>query len=152
VHRRTFSQSLQRTYNFASLWISRSTFLKESAMNAHTALVDRYFDTWNETDASRRKELIAATWASDATYADPLLSAQAHDGIDAMIRAVHERFPQHTFRRTTAVDSFADRLRFSWELSTPEGVSIVKGSDFGQVDASGRLQTVTGFLDEAPAA
>ena len=81
-----------------------------------------------------------------------ILEAQTFDSIDAMIRAVHERFPRHTFRRTTAVDSFSDRLRFSWELATPEGISIVKGSDFGVVDGNGRLQSVTGFLDSAPGA
>ena len=69
-----------------------------------------------------------------------------------MIHAVHERFAHHTFRRTTEVDGFADRLRFSWELLTPSGVSIVKGSDFGIVEPGGRLQSVTGFLDEAPGA
>ncbi|MBP0589340.1 nuclear transport factor 2 family protein [Paraburkholderia sp. LEh10] len=121
-------------------------------MNAHTALIDRYFDAWNETDAGRRRELIAATFANDAAYADPLLSGDGHDGIDAMIRAVHERFAHHTFRRTSEVDGFANRLRFSWELLTPSGASIVKGSDFGVVDALGRLQAVTGFIDEAPAA
>jgi hypothetical protein len=124
--------------------------IEEFAMNAHTALIDRYFDAWNETDAPRRQQLIAATWASDAAYADPLLSGAGHDGIDAMIRAVHERFPRHSFRRTTEVDGFANRLRFSWELTTPDGISIVKGSDFGVVDANGRLQSVTGFLDAAP--
>ena len=121
-------------------------------MNAHTALIDRYFDAWNETDAGRRRELISATWASDAAYLDPLLSGNGYDGIDAMIRAVHERFAHHTFRRTTEVDGFADRLRFSWELLTPSGVSIVKGSHFGIVEPGGRLQSVTGFLDEAPRA
>ena len=121
-------------------------------MNAHTALIDRYFDAWNETDTGRRRELISATWANDAAYLDPLLSGNGHDGIDAMIRAVHERFAHHTFRRTTEVDGFADRLRFSWELLTPSGASIVKGSDFGVVDTAGRLQSVTGFLDEAPGA
>ncbi|RKT22437.1 SnoaL-like protein [Paraburkholderia sp. RAU2J] len=119
-------------------------------MNAHTDLIDRYFDVWNETDGARRRELIAATWSTDADYRDPLLAGAGHDGIDAMIRAVHERFPQHVFRRTTQVDGFANRLRFSWELTTPAGDAIVKGSDFGVVDAHGRLQAVTGFLDEAP--
>ena len=85
-------------------------------MNAHTDLIDRYFDAWNETDAVRRRELIAATWTADADYRDPLLAGAGHDGIDAMIRAVHERFPHHTFHRTTEVDGFANRLRFSWEL------------------------------------
>lgn len=119
-------------------------------MNAHTDLIDRYFAAWNETDAGSRRELIAATWSTDAAYLDPLLSGDGHDGIDAMIRAVHERFPRHTFRRTTDVDGFANRLRFSWELTTPDGTSIVKGSDFGVVDPGGRLQAVTGFLDAAP--
>jgi hypothetical protein len=119
-------------------------------MNTHTDLIDRYFDAWNETDAARRRELIAATLTVDADYRDPLLAGAGHDGIDAMIRAVHERFPQHRFRRTTEVDSFADRLRFSWELTTPTGDAIVKGSDFGVVDAHGHLRAVTGFLDEVP--
>ncbi|MGP8437203.1 nuclear transport factor 2 family protein [Paraburkholderia fungorum] len=121
-------------------------------MNAHTDLLDRYFDAWNETDAVRRRELIAATWAADADYRDPLLAGAGHDGIDAMIRAVHERFPHHTFRRTTEVDGFANRLRFSWALTTPAGEAIVKGSDFGLLDTHGRLQAVTGFLDQVPAA
>ncbi|WP_454873370.1 nuclear transport factor 2 family protein [Paraburkholderia xenovorans] len=119
-------------------------------MNAHTDLIDRYFDVWNETDGARRRELITATWSADADYRDPLLSGAGHEGIDAMIRAVHERFPHHTFRRTGQVDGFANRLRFSWELITPAGEAIVKGSDFGVVDPRGRLQAVTGFLDQVP--
>ena len=121
-------------------------------MNAHTALIDRYFDAWNETDTGRRRELIASIWTANAAYVDPLLAGDGHDGIHSMIGAVHERFPHHTFHRTTDVDGFADRLRFSWELLTPSGASIVKGSDFGVVDADGRLVAVTGFIDEAPGA
>ena len=121
-------------------------------MNAHTDLIDRYFTAWNETDTASRRKLIAATWSTDAAYLDPLLSGDGHDGIDAVIRAVHERFPRHTFRRTADVDGFANRLRFSWELASPDGTPIVKGSDFGVVDASGRLQVVTGFLDAMPGA
>ena len=119
-------------------------------MNAHTDLIDRYFDAWNETDGARRRELIAATFSADADYRDPLLAGAGHDGIDAMIRAVHERFPHHTFRRAGEVDGFADRLRFCWELTAPAGEAIVKGSDFGVVDPQGRLRAVTGFLDQVP--
>lgn len=119
-------------------------------LNAHTDLIDRYFDAWNETDETRRRELIAKTWAPDASYVDPMLAGDGHDGIDSMIRAVHERFPGHTFERTTDVDGYANRLRFSWTLTTPSGAPFVKGSDFGTVDAHGRLQTVVGFLDEGP--
>ncbi|CDY76157.1 FIG00465998: hypothetical protein [Caballeronia glathei] len=117
---------------------------------SRAALIDRYFDAWNETDAQRRAALIRESYSPGVSYRDPLLQGDGHEGIDAMIRAVHERFPNHTFRRTTDVDGFADNLRFSWELRTPDGQTIVRGTDFGTVDGSERLASVTGFLDQAP--
>jgi hypothetical protein len=122
----------------------------ENAMTAHLDLVDRYFAAWNETDAARRRALIQETWAEDASYVDPLLAGKGHEGIDAMIGAVHERFPKHTFRRSTDADGFGNYVRFSWDLIAPSGEAIVKGSDFGVVDAAGRFKSVTGFLDAAP--
>lgn len=121
-------------------------------MTAHLDLVDRYFAAWNETDAPRRRDLIARTWADDASYVDPLLAGEGHEGIDAMIGAVHERFPGHKFRLSTDVDGFGNYVRFSWQLVAPSGDAIVKGSDFGVVDAAGRFKSVTGFLDAAPQA
>lgn len=121
-------------------------------MTAHLDLVDRYFAAWNETDAPRRRDLIARTWADDASYVDPLLAGEGHEGIDAMIGAVHERFPGHEFRLSTDVDGFGNYVRFSWHLVAPSGDAIVKGSDFGVVDAAGRFKSVTGFLDAAPQA
>jgi hypothetical protein len=118
--------------------------------NVHNTLIDRYFDAWNEIDAERRASLIRESYAANASYRDPLLRGDGHDGIDAMIRAVHERFPAHTFSRTTGIDGFANHLRFSWELRTPEGQSIVKGTDFAIVDEESRIVSMTGFIDEAP--
>lgn len=116
-------------------------------MNAHTRLVDRYFAAWNETGAARRRALIAETYAEEAVYVDPLLKGTGHEGIDAMIAAVHERFPEHVFRLITEIDGFGPYLRFSWNLVSPDGSVAVKGSDFAVVDASGRLANVMGFLD-----
>jgi hypothetical protein len=121
-------------------------------MTAHLDLVDRYFAAWNETDAPRRRELIAQIWAVDAAYVDPLLTGKGHDGIDAMIAAVHERFPGHEFRLSNKVDGFGNYVRFSWHLVAPGGEAIVKGSDFGVVDTHGRFESVTGFLDAVPEA
>ncbi len=48
------------------------------ANNAATinAVVDGYFAMWNETEQGRRREVIAATWAQDACYVDPLFAAE----------------------------------------------------------------------------
>lgn len=111
------------------------------------ALIDDYIAMWNETDAARRRELIARTWTEGARYLDPLMQGDGHAGIDAMVRGVHERFPGHVFRLTGAVDAHHDRVRFAWDLAAPDGTPLVKGIDFGVVAADQRLHAVTGFLE-----
>ncbi len=114
-----------------------------------TALIDRYIDGWNETDPMRRRDLLARTWTETASYVDPMLQSDGLAGIDAMIGQVQERFPGHRFRRTGAVETHHDRVRFTWSLAPEGGQPLVDGTDFGVV-ADGRLQSITGFFDRAP--
>jgi hypothetical protein len=117
-----------------------------------TSVIDRYFAIWNETDAARRRALIAQTWTDDARYVDPLLSGAGPDGIDAMVQSVQQQFPEHQFRRAGEIDTHNDRVRFAWVLVPDAGAApLVAGVDFGVVAPDGRLQTVTGFLDQVPA-
>lgn len=120
-------------------------------MSQPNALIDRYFAVWNERDAARRQELIAQTWAEDASYLDPLMQGNGHLGIDSMVQNVQQQFAGHRFRQLGATDAHHDRLRFSWELVADAGPVVVAGTDFGIVAADGRLQNVTGFLDQTPA-
>ena len=119
-------------------------------MNDLISLIDSYIDIWNEPDASYRRKLIARVWTEDAKYVDPLMQGDGHEGIDAMVQAVQERFPRHRFRRIGNVDAFRDRVRFAWSLvpldPAEPGSMHAQGSDFG-VLRDGRLQRVTGFLD-----
>jgi len=119
-------------------------------MSDFSPLVDRYIETFNETDAARRRALIAATWTGSASYLDPVMQGEGPDEIDAMIRGVQDRFPGHRFQRIGDVDAHHDRVRFSWELLSPSGPALVKGTDFGVVN-DGRLSTITGFFDQLPA-
>jgi hypothetical protein len=115
-------------------------------MNTLTDLIDRYIAAWNETDASRRRDLIARTWAENGSYLDPMLQGEGRDGIDAMIATVQERFPAHRFRRIGDVESHHDRVRFSWEFAPNGGTVVAKGTDFGVVTLN-QLAAVTGFFD-----
>jgi hypothetical protein len=114
-------------------------------------LVDRYIAIWNETDADCRRNLIAWTYTEDARYLDPVLQGDGRDGIDAMVKAVHEKFPGHKFTRTSDVDAHHDRARFSWELGPDGGPALVKGIDFATLSADGKLHSVTGFFTQTPA-
>ena len=46
------------------------------SMSDLTAIVHRYIDSWNETDADRRRALIAEVFTPDASYTDPLIAAK----------------------------------------------------------------------------
>jgi hypothetical protein len=121
-------------------------------MNNLTELIDQYIAMWNETDAARRRDIIAQIWTETASYLDPVMSGEGQAGINAMVQGVQERFPGHRFRRTSDVDAHHDRLRFCWELAPENGAAVVAGTDFGIVSADGRLQAITGFFDHTPAA
>jgi hypothetical protein len=111
-------------------------------------LVDRYIAMWNETDAGRRRGLIAEIWVDGATYLDPVLSGEGRDGIDAMVKTLHEKYPDHRFKRTSDVNAHHDRAQFAWELGPEGGPALVKGIDFATLSNEGCLKSVTGFFTE----
>jgi hypothetical protein len=119
-------------------------------MTEHTDLIDRYLSAWNETDAGRRRDLIARTFAEGASYLDPVMQGDGHAGIDALIAGVHARFPGHRFCRIGEVDAHHDRVRFSWALAPADGAALVKGTDFAVLGGDARMASVTGFFDLLP--
>jgi hypothetical protein len=112
-------------------------------------IVATYIAMWNETDPSRRRELVAETIAADGTYLDPIMDGEGIDGIDAMIAAAQGQFPGHRFMLVSGPDAHHDRVRFSWSLAPNGAAPIAAGTDFATVAQDGRLQTVTGFLEPA---
>ncbi|MCU1345956.1 MAG: hypothetical protein JWL70_2222, partial [Acidimicrobiia bacterium] len=64
----------------------------------------------------------------------------------AIAEALHGQFPQHSFRRTTAVDAHHQFVRFGWELVGPDGVVALEGVDLAELNDDGQLQRVTGFF------
>ncbi|HVV94382.1 MAG TPA: nuclear transport factor 2 family protein [Hyphomicrobiales bacterium] len=119
-------------------------------MTDHVALVERYLAGWNETDPSRRRAILADTWADGASYVDPVMNAEGVSGIDALIAAAQQRFPGFRFRRIGEVESHNGRLRFRWGLGPDGADAPIKGTDFA-VLADGRMASVTGFFDQLPA-
>ncbi len=118
---------------------------------AHDTLVAGYLAAWNAGDPADRQAEVARAFTETATYIDPLASVSGHDGIAALIGAVQAQFPGLAFRGTGRIDSYGDKLRFSWELAPAGGAAVAGGTDFAVV-SDGRLASVTGFLDFAPAA
>ncbi|MGE4426552.1 MAG: nuclear transport factor 2 family protein [Solirubrobacteraceae bacterium] len=112
-----------------------------------TTLVQDYLAGWNETDPTRRRDLIARTWTDDAEYVDPLAAVDGHAGIDLVIAGAQEQFPGHRFVLADGPETHHDRVRFRWHLVGQDG-PVAAGLDVGVVARDGRLRSVTGFLEQ----
>ena len=121
-------------------------------MSNANALVVSYLAAWNERDAARRRDLVARTWTEEGTYVDAHRRGDGHDGIDAMIRTAQEQFPGYSLRLVSGIEAHNDYLRFSWAAGGAQDTPLyLAGTDFATVAPDGRLQSVAGFVDAAPA-
>ena len=114
--------------------------------------VVRYIAAWNEPDAVRRRDLVARTWTDDGTYVDGARDCRGHDEISAAIGKAQDHFPGYRLHIASGIDMHHGYVRFSWVAGgTPEAPLYIKGTDLAAVAADGRLRSVVGFTDAAPA-
>lgn len=114
-------------------------------------VIDGYFAMWNETDPIRRRNIIEETWTRDASYIEPLIAVEGHDGLNEGVAALQARFPDHALRPAGQVDAHHDRVRWRWELLGPQGgAPLASGTNVGVLGPDGRLRQVTGVFDSTP--
>jgi len=115
--------------------------------------VVRYIAAWNERDPKRRRQLVAATFAEDGSYVDAHRQGNGHDAIDAMIASAQATFPGYRLNLVSGIEAHNNFVRFSWAAGgTADAPLYLGGTDFADLAADGRIRTVAGFTDAAPAA
>src|SRR5216684_6092203 len=113
------------------------------AMSNSNEVVVRYLAAWNETEAKRRRELVAKAWTDDGTYVDAAREGHGHDSLDAMIATAQGHFPGYRLRLASGIEAHHDNLRFSWVAGgTAEAPLYIKGTDFVVVAGDGRIKSV----------
>ena len=121
-----------------------------SSVTDISSVIQRYIDVWNETDAIRRRQLIAEVFAEDAAYTDPLAAVRGHDGIDQFVAAAQAQFAGLQFSLAGPIDAHHDQARFTWHLGAPGTTEpVVIGFDVAVLN-NGRMGEVFGFLDKTP--
>ncbi|TCM49325.1 nuclear transport factor 2 family protein [Kribbella sp. VKM Ac-2568] len=115
------------------------------------ALADQYFAMWNEADADRRADIIAAAWSIEGVFVDPSFEVSGHEGLTKMVETAHQMFPGHSFSLTGEIEQHHDRLRWSWLLAAAGQQPVAGGTDVVSLDTDGKIREVIGFLDFAPA-
>jgi len=119
--------------------------------NINEAVVN-YLAAWNERDPKRRRDLVAATWTEDGSYIDAHRHGRGHNAIDAMLAATQAQFPAYRLNLVSGIEAHNNFVRFSWAAGgAKEAPLYIGGTDFATLGADGRMQTVAGFTDAAPA-
>ncbi|MFE6489539.1 nuclear transport factor 2 family protein [Streptomyces sp. NPDC057757] len=118
----------------------------------YESAVARYFEAWNAGEPDARAKAVAAAWAVDGGYTDPLAEVRGHEQLAAVIAAANAQFPGFAFRLAGSVDGHHDIARFGWELvHEADGSAPVAGFDVITLDEEDRIRSVHGFLDRVPA-
>jgi hypothetical protein len=114
-------------------------------------IVERYLAPFNESDAPRRRELLDELFSGESTYTDPHVQACGPAEIDAFIAQTQERFPGYRFELHGPVDAHHAQARFQWQAGPAEEPARYVGFDV-LVTEGGKIRSVYGFMDAAPAA
>ena len=115
----------------------------------NTTAIDNYVAAWNETDAARRNERLAASVSDRLWYRDPMLEADDREAFAGVLGFVQQNFPGHVLTRTSDVDAHHDLVRFNWALGLPGEAPVFAGVDIGRFDADGKLSHIIGFAGES---
>jgi hypothetical protein len=114
--------------------------------------VVRYLAAWNERDPKRRRDIVAGTWTDDGSYIDSHRHGVGHAAIDSMIATAQAQFPGYQLSLVSGIEAHNNFVRFSWAGGgTKEAPLYLGGTDFATLASDGRIKTVTGFVDAAPA-
>jgi hypothetical protein len=125
---------------------------RSSHMSNANEIVVSYIAAWNETDARKRRDLVSKTWTDGGIYVDAHRRGNGHASIDAMIEKAQKQFPGYRVRLVSKIEAHNGYIRFSWAAGGTEQAPLyLGGTDFAVAANDGRLQSVTGFVDAAPA-
>jgi hypothetical protein len=124
------------------------------------AFADTYVALWNEPDAGRRRELVAAVWAEDGRHilqppeeiraiaAQPgiglpaILEAQGHEAIAARVASAHDHWigaEGLSFRGRGDADRLADVVTLHWEALAADGAVFAVGLAILLLAPDGRI-------------
>jgi hypothetical protein len=112
-------------------------------------ILNNYLSAWNTLDAAARSLAMAGVVAEDCYYADahlpePLRGRELHD---RFIDRFREKFPDLRLQLVGEPQSHHGYFRFRWELIKTDNSVFVKGCYFGEINETGQIEKVIGFVD-----
>lgn len=115
-------------------------------------MVQAYMAAWNEADEAKRRKLLDAAWADDATYTDPMSHAAGREALVDLVSQFQKQMAGSSIAQTSGIDEHHGRMRFAWKMTGKDGSTRMEGIDVGQLAEDGRIQSIVGFFGPPPPA
>jgi hypothetical protein len=115
----------------------------------HEVLVDRYVAVWNEPNATRRLQLVAALWHERAARYNHTAEQIGREAIAQAVRSTYEHFGAkgYRFRALHNTVGHHNAVKFSWEMIDRTGMTDSIGTTFLLLDENGWIRLDYQFTD-----
>ena len=115
-----------------------------------TDSVGTYFEAWNETDGVARRALLERCLTGDVELIDKNGHFRGYDGLSALIAGFHEKVPGGRVVKSSGIDQFDGIARYSWDILSQDGDTVLVGLDVVEQDTDGRLRRIVMFHRPLP--
>jgi uncharacterized protein YndB with AHSA1/START domain len=125
-----------------------SMFSKAVAMEQHAGIAaraDAWFAAWNESDAGKRRELLASCAAPDVEFYDDFGALSGHDDLDGQIAATKFYMPGMVLERVGEPAQSHGNALVRWQVRDAGGQVTGKGVNAVTLAPDGRFARVVGF-------
>jgi hypothetical protein len=110
--------------------------------------ISEYFESWNERDDARRRDLLARSVTSDVEFVHPTFGrSQGSDDLAGHIASYQQAMPGTKVVLTSGIDAHNQIARYTWHVVDPAGRILVAGLDVVEFAADGRLRRILLFHD-----
>ena len=112
---------------------------------AAEAVVDAWFDAWNDTDAASRERRLGAIASAGVGMRDRFSCVGGLDDLLPHIAASHRFMPGFQLRRSGEPRHCQGVVLADWTASGPDGQVRGQGTNVFTLNADGLIESVTGF-------
>ncbi|WP_424951597.1 nuclear transport factor 2 family protein [Deinococcus sp.] len=112
------------------------------------AALTAYAAAWNEPDERRRQELIEHVWCEEGVYQDHRNRVVGCQALREYIHAFKRRYPDLRIELTGEVLVAGEGVSFTWRARDPEGLVWLTRQDTATLTRDGKLQSVSGVLND----
>ncbi|MFE6647576.1 isomerase [Nocardioides sp. NPDC057772] len=120
----------------------------ENTPRSPAATAEAYVSFWN-LSAEEQRTLGTTLFAADVARSTPIGESTGLEALIDFTGQFTEGVGAYTFVARAEPDSHHRHVRVRWEIRKDEG-SFAEGTDVLGLDRSGRIATITAFIDRAP--